>query len=116
MKKHDILFKLLKCPYRKVDNENMSVIYECYKQDSNNIIKLGEHTFYKIIECYEIHTKSSNLLVVLDNQMQLRIGNTVIDENDKPYLTVLAPPEAQASFKISMNKLKKSIETGILYD
>lgn len=238
MKKHDNLFKLLKCPYRKVDNENMSVIYDCYKQDSNNIIKLGEHTFYKIIECYEFHTKSSNLLVVLDNQMQLRIGNTLVDENDniynvkafemfrfigndfpewylkisivaiegdiekigdylakvdnkpecevpnetftedntykqlsmetldnliaqeeskvkklsneeldalilegkakhgkaftcywksnpdwydydesdEPYLTVLAPPEAQASFKMSMDKLKKSIETGIIYD
>lgn len=38
------------------------------------------------------------------------------DENDEPYLTVLAPPEAQASFKMSMDKLKKSIETGIIYD
>lgn len=245
MKKDSTLFKLLKCPYRKNDNENMSLIYERYKKDTYNIIQLDEQTFYKIIECYEFHTKSSNLLVVLDNQMQLRIGDTLIDENDniygvkafemfrfmgndfpewylkisfvaingniekigdhlakvnrktehkspiesciednthltnidnfkqlpmetldnliaredakikklsdeeldklilegkakhgkaficywrsnpdwydydendEPYLTVLAPPEAQASFKMSMDKLKKSIETGIIYD
>lgn len=246
MKKDSTLFKLLKCPYRKNDNENMSSIYERYKKDTHNIIQLDEQTFYKIIECYEFHTKSSNLLVVLDNQMQLRIGDTLIDENDniygvkafemfrfigndfperylkisfvaidgdiekigdhlakvdsktehkspiksciddnthlkniddfkqlpmetldnliareeaktkklsdeeldifveeckekyghlfttcfwrsnpdwydydendEPYLTVLAPPEAQASFKMSMDKLKKSIETGIIYD
>lgn len=245
MKKDSTLFKLLKCPYRKTYNENMSSIYERYKKDTYNIIQLGEQTFYKIIECYEFHTKSSNLLVALDNQMQLRIGDTLIDENDniydikafemfrlsgnnfpewylkisfvaikgdikkigdhlakvdsktehkspiesyiehntpftnidnfkqlpmetldnliareetqikklsnqeldelilegkakhgkaftcywnsnpdwydydendEPYLTVLAPPEAQASFKMSMDKLKKSIETGIIYD
>lgn len=38
------------------------------------------------------------------------------DENEEPYLTEKATPEAHESFRLCMEKLKKSIETGIIYD
>lgn len=37
------------------------------------------------------------------------------DENDEPYLTEKAPPEAHESFRLNMEKIKRNEETGIIY-
>lgn len=38
------------------------------------------------------------------------------DENDEPYLTEKAPPEAHESFRLNMEKIKKTEKTGIIYN
>lgn len=38
------------------------------------------------------------------------------DENEEPYLTDTAPPEAHKSFELCRQKLKKSVKDNILYD
>lgn len=37
------------------------------------------------------------------------------DENDEPYLTEKAPPEAHESFRLNMEKIKRTEKTGIIY-
>ena len=37
------------------------------------------------------------------------------DENDEPYLTEKAPPEAHESFRLNMEKIKRTEKTGIIF-
>lgn len=51
------------------------------RKDTNAVFQTEDLIYYKIIECFEFKTKVATILVTLDNKMNLKLNDKLIDEN-----------------------------------
>lgn len=71
---------LIKSPYEQDEKKSIEVFYEEYITDPEGIIESNGLTYYKVIQLIQIKAGRTISIVTLDTKMNLRLGDTLIDE------------------------------------
>lgn len=78
-------FRPIHQPYMENESDTLGMQYQRYLADLDRKLEMNGHIYYKIIEAFAFQVGNIKMLVVLDNEMMLRMGDTLIDENEKTY-------------------------------
>lgn len=84
--KKDITIDVLYNPYSLGENENFSVIFERYMDSSDKTTEINGVVFYHALQILDLKIRGHFLLAALDNRINLKINDTVIDELGNEYI------------------------------
>lgn len=85
-RKQKIIFNQIRSPYNIEGTDNsISDIYQRYIKDNDAIVEIDGLTYYKIIDLHEFRIRDASIMVCIDNKIDLKIGDKVIDENGTIY-------------------------------
>ncbi len=84
--KKDITIDVLYNPYSLGENENFSVIFERYMDSSDKTTEINGVVFYHALQILDLKIRGHFLLAALDNRINLKINDTVIDEFGNEYI------------------------------
>lgn len=71
---------IIKSPYEQNEKKSIQELYEEYITDSEGIIEVDGFSYYRIIQLVQIQARKIISVVALDTKMNLRMGDTLIDE------------------------------------
>lgn len=80
------VIEILYDPYRLEENEDFSVIFRRYIDSPDKTININGVVFYHALQILDLKIKGHFLLTALDNRLNLRINDTVIDELGNEYI------------------------------
>ena len=80
------LFTVLYNPYAKNDNDDFVAIYNRYKVDPKAIIIINGTTFYHALNITRTRIGGRALIVLLDNRLDIKINDVLVDEAGKEYI------------------------------
>lgn len=85
-RKPELVFRVIRSPY-KIESSEHSIndLYQKYLQDKEATIEINGLTYYRIIDLYEFRIRNASTIAVLDNKMNLKIGDVLTDENGQIY-------------------------------
>lgn len=76
-KSSDLIIKSL---YEQNEKKSIQELYEEYITDPEGIIEVDGFSYYRIIQLVQIQARKIISVVALDTKMNLRMGDTLIDE------------------------------------
>lgn len=79
-------FKMIYSPYSQNNDEDISVLYDEYRKDKNAVVSIEDKTYYRAIQIFSITIRKEKLIALLDINIKLSVGDTVIDDNDNEYV------------------------------
>ena len=71
---------IIKSPYEQNEKKSIQELYEEYITDPEGIIEVDGLIYYRIIQLVQIQAGKIITVVALDTKMNLRMGDTLIDE------------------------------------
>lgn len=71
---------IIKSPYEQNEKKSIQELYEEYITDPEGIIEVDGLIYYRIIQLVQIQAGKIISVVALDTKMNLRMGDTLIDE------------------------------------
>lgn len=71
---------IIKSIYEQNEKKSIQELYEEYITDPEGIIEVDGLTYYRIIQLVQIQARKIISVVALDTKMNLRMGDTLIDE------------------------------------
>ena len=80
---------MLKNPYT-TNNETIAQIYQHYVNDPDSIMHKNGAAYYKVIQLFQLSLVGNKTIsiAVLDNKMQLRLNDELVDENENCFQIV----------------------------
>ncbi|MDE6592796.1 MAG: hypothetical protein K2K57_07030 [Oscillospiraceae bacterium] len=84
--KNECTIEILYEPYKLEENESFSVIFERYMDSSDKTTEINGVVFYHALKILDLKIRGHFLLIALDNRLNLRINDTVIDELGNEYI------------------------------
>lgn len=79
-------FQLLYDPYSTGTDDNTVQIFHCYMNDKNAVIEINEKTYYRALQIFILNTNKKMLIAFLDNKLNLKINDSVIDDNNNIFI------------------------------
>ena len=79
-------FQLLYDPYSTGTDDNTVQLFHCYMNDKNAVIEINEKTYYRALQIFILNTKKKMLIAFLDNKLNLKINDSVIDDNNNIFI------------------------------
>lgn len=80
------LFEFLYDPYSETDHDDFALIYNRYKTDTKSTIEINGIIFYHALQIIRTNIRGHALIAALDNRLDLKINDILIDENGKEYI------------------------------
>ncbi|MBQ2823354.1 MAG: hypothetical protein IJF18_02115 [Oscillospiraceae bacterium] len=80
------LFEFLYAPYSETVHDDFALIYDRYKTDPKSTIEINGITFYHALQIIRTNIRGRALIAALDNRLDLKINDILIDENGKEYI------------------------------
>lgn len=78
-------FEIIYDPYRVNKDDTFDDLLQRYIEDGKKSIIKNEAVFFHSFQIIKTTVKGHHLIVALDNQMKLAIGNKVIDDHNNVY-------------------------------
>lgn len=79
-------FKMIYSPYSRNTDEDISVLFDKYSKDKNAVVSIENKTYYRAIQIFSLTIRKEKLIALLDINIKLSVGDTVIDDNDNEYV------------------------------
>ncbi len=79
-------FKMIYSPYSQNNDEDISVLFDGYCKDKNAVVSIEDKTYYRAIQIFSITIRKEELIALLDINIKLSVGDTVIDDNNNEYV------------------------------
>ncbi len=79
-------FKMIYSPYSRNTDEDISVLFDEYSKDKNAVVSIEDKTYYRAIQIFSITIRKEELIALLDINIKLSVGDTVIDDNNNEYV------------------------------
>lgn len=79
-------FKMIYSPYSRNTDEDISVLFDKYSKDKNAVVSIENKTYYRAIQIFLLTIRKEKLIALLDINIKLSVGDTVIDDNDNEYV------------------------------
>ena len=79
-------FKMIYSPYSRNTDEDISVLFDEYSKDKNAVVSIENKTYYRAIQIFSITIRKEELIALLDINIKLSVGDTVIDDNNNEYV------------------------------
>lgn len=79
-------FQLLYDPYSTGTDDNTVQLFHCYMNDKNAVIEINEKTYYRALQILILNTNKKKLIAILDNKLNLKINDSVIDDNNNIFI------------------------------
>lgn len=88
MRPHSKLsFEILYDPYSNLTDDSTLQLFHNYLNDKNAIVKIQNRRYYHALQIFLVKTtKQVKVIAFLDNKLQLKTGDSVIDENDNIFI------------------------------
>ena len=85
----NIHFRVLREPYRLTPTDSIEDHYERYTEDADGILKIGDITYYKIIQAHSMILRNRPvILAIIDNAIGAHIHSILTDENQNIFKIV----------------------------
>ena len=84
--KHHI--KPLRMPYESESTDTIEIQYHRYLEDKDRILEICAERYFKIIQLWILDVKTTYLIAALDNEMKLKIGDLLYDENGEEFMVI----------------------------
>ncbi len=88
MKKHkdkQPKFEIIYAPYKYTDDDSFDVMLKRYINDDNAMFVKNELAYYRAFQIIRTMIKGHRLIVALSNQIDLHLGDKVIDDRKNEY-------------------------------
>ena len=73
-------------PYSRNTDEDISVLFDKYSKDKNAVVSIENKTYYRAIQIFLLTIRKEKLIALLDINIKLSVGDTVIDDNNNEYV------------------------------
>lgn len=78
-------FKMIYSPYSQNTDEDISVLFDGYCKDKNAVVSIEDKIYYRAIQIFSMAIRKEELIALLDINMKLSVGDTIIDDNGNEY-------------------------------